>query len=137
MATMDLYEDFVPQTQSSRILKHKYDDDDQVFVDVEIEVGFKFFVERHISHVQLVEATQPDQGKYPSIPFPTPPKKGPTSSLFPYLCVIFSYRKCLFNNTPAYVPKLTNLSSFFGIYNGKTFYCCGLFQHLHRLFHCA
>jgi ribosome-associated toxin RatA of RatAB toxin-antitoxin module len=72
-----LYEDFVPWNQSSRILWCKHDDDDQVFLDAKIEIGFKFFVERHISHVQLVKAIQLDQSKYPSIPFPTPPKKDP------------------------------------------------------------
>jgi ribosome-associated toxin RatA of RatAB toxin-antitoxin module len=77
VATMDLYKDFVPWSQSSRILWHIHDDDDQVFLDVEIEVGFKFFVESHILHVELVKATQLDQAKYPSIPFPSPPKKDP------------------------------------------------------------
>jgi ribosome-associated toxin RatA of RatAB toxin-antitoxin module len=60
-----------------RILLRKHDDDDQVFLDAKIEVGFKFFVEKYISHVQLIEATQPDQGNYPSIPFLAPQKKDP------------------------------------------------------------
>jgi hypothetical protein len=74
---MDLYEDFMPWSQSFRILWRKHDDDDQVLLDAKIEVGFKFFVERYILHVQLAKATQPDQGKYPSIPFPIPQKKDP------------------------------------------------------------
>ncbi len=53
----------------------KHDDDDQVVLDAKIEVGFKFFVEKYILHVQLVKATQRNQGKYPSIPFPIPQKK--------------------------------------------------------------
>jgi ribosome-associated toxin RatA of RatAB toxin-antitoxin module len=51
MAVMDLYEDFVPWSQSSCILWCKHDDDDQGLLDVEIEIGFKFFVERYILHV--------------------------------------------------------------------------------------
>jgi hypothetical protein len=81
----------MPWNQSSRILWHKHDDDHQILLDAKIKVGFKFFVERYISHVQLAEATQPDQGKYPSIPFLAPPKKRPTSSLFPSFCVILFY----------------------------------------------
>ncbi len=51
VAIVDLYKDFVPWSQSSRILWCKHDDDNQVFLDAKIEVGFKFLVERHISHV--------------------------------------------------------------------------------------
>ncbi len=74
---VDLYKDFVPWSQSSYIIWRKHDDDDEVFLNAKIEVGFKFIMEKYISHVQLVKATQLDQGKYPSIPFPTPQKKDP------------------------------------------------------------
>ncbi len=90
VVAMDLYEKFMPWSQSSRILWHKHDDDEKILLNVKIKVGFKFFVERYISHVQLAETTQPDQIKYPS-PIYCPPKKKPTFSLFPSLCVIFLY----------------------------------------------
>jgi coenzyme Q-binding protein COQ10 len=51
VAIVDLFEDFLPWSQSSCILWHKHDDDDQAFLDAEIEVGFKFYVERYILHV--------------------------------------------------------------------------------------
>jgi hypothetical protein len=76
----------MPWNQSFRILWHKHDDDHQILLDAKIKVGFKFFVERYISHVQLAEATQPDQGKYPSIPFLAPPKKDPHPPSFLFLC---------------------------------------------------
>jgi hypothetical protein len=37
------------------------------FLMKKIKVGFKFFVERYILHVQLTKTTQPNQSKYPSI----------------------------------------------------------------------
>ncbi len=77
MAIVGLYKDFMPWSQSSHILWHKHDDDDQILLDAKIKVGFKFFVERYISHVQLAEATQLDQSKYPSIPFLAPQKRDP------------------------------------------------------------
>ncbi len=77
MAVVHLYEDFVPWSQSSHILWRKHDDNDQGLLDAKIEVGFKLFVEKYILHVQLAQATQPDQGKYPSTPFLAPPEKDP------------------------------------------------------------
>ncbi len=57
---MDLYKDFMPQNQSSRILWHKHHDDDQILLDVDIEFGFKFFVKRYV--VTLVLGSRPKQG---------------------------------------------------------------------------
>jgi len=90
VVAMDLYKNLMPWNQSSHILWHKHDDDEKNLLNVKIKVGFKFFVERCISHVQLAETTQPDQNKYPS-PIYCPPKKRPASSLFPSLCVLFLY----------------------------------------------
>jgi len=58
-------------------LWHKHDDDDQILLDAKINGGFKFFVDKYITHVQLAEATQPNQSKYQSIPFLAPQKKDP------------------------------------------------------------
>jgi ribosome-associated toxin RatA of RatAB toxin-antitoxin module len=80
VAIVDLYEDFVPWSQSSHILWRKHDDNDQGLLDVEIEVGFKFFMEKYILHVQLVEATQLDQISIHPISYPR--KKRPASSFF-------------------------------------------------------
>ncbi|KAH9330869.1 hypothetical protein KI387_002977, partial [Taxus chinensis] len=49
VAAVDLYEDFVPWCQRSTILYHK---NDEAF-DAELQIGFKFLVERYISHVEL------------------------------------------------------------------------------------
>ncbi len=46
---MDLYEDFMPWNQTSHILLHKHDDDDQVFFYAKIEVRFKFYGEIYLS----------------------------------------------------------------------------------------
>ncbi|KAJ7519961.1 hypothetical protein O6H91_20G061400 [Diphasiastrum complanatum] len=48
VAAVDLYEDFVPWCQRSTILC-KNDE----FLEAELEIGFKFFVEQYISHVEL------------------------------------------------------------------------------------
>jgi ribosome-associated toxin RatA of RatAB toxin-antitoxin module len=87
VATVNLYEDFMPWCQSSHILCRKHDDNYQGLLDAEIEVGFKFFVEKYILHVQLAKATQPNQSKYPYIPFLAPLKKDPHPNLY----VIFFY----------------------------------------------
>nr|CAD1841638.1 unnamed protein product [Ananas comosus var. bracteatus] len=49
VAAVDLYEDFVPWCQRSKIIRHH---DDGSF-DAELEIGFKFLVESYISHVEL------------------------------------------------------------------------------------
>lgn len=49
VAAVDLYEGFVPWCQRSAILRRK---NDEAF-DAELEIGFKFLVERYISHVEL------------------------------------------------------------------------------------
>eukprot|EP01018_Ginkgo_biloba_P024071 Gb_36171 [translate_table: standard] len=49
VAAVDLYEDFVPWCQRSRVLQRK---SDEAF-DAELQIGFKFLVERYISHVEL------------------------------------------------------------------------------------
>lgn len=49
VAAVDLYEDFVPWCQRSVILRRK---NDEAF-DAELEIGFKFLVERYMSHVEL------------------------------------------------------------------------------------
>jgi coenzyme Q-binding protein COQ10 len=62
VAAVDLYEDFVPYCQRSQVLWTKGDE-----LDAELEIGFKFFVERYISHVQL---KAPHQIKVYFLPFP-------------------------------------------------------------------
>lgn len=49
VAAVDLYEDFVPWCQKSTVIWCK----DNHALEAELEVGFKFFVERYISHVEL------------------------------------------------------------------------------------
>lgn len=49
VAAVDMYEDFVPWCQSSRVLWCKEDE----ALDAELKVGFKLFLERYISHVEL------------------------------------------------------------------------------------
>lgn len=49
VAAVDLYEDFVPWCQKSSVIWLK---DDEA-LEAELEIGFKFFVERYISHVEL------------------------------------------------------------------------------------
>lgn len=49
VAAVDLYEDFVPWCQRSRIIR-RYDNGSY---DAELEIGFKFFVESYVSHVEM------------------------------------------------------------------------------------
>ncbi|KAG6541317.1 hypothetical protein Mapa_017259 [Marchantia paleacea] len=49
VAAVDLYEDFVPWCQRSTIIWHKPNE----AMEAELEIGFKFFLERYISHVEL------------------------------------------------------------------------------------
>ncbi|XP_062207022.1 uncharacterized protein LOC133908853 [Phragmites australis] len=49
VAAVDLYEDFVPWCQRSRIIRRH---DDGSF-DAELEIGFKFLVESYVSHVEM------------------------------------------------------------------------------------
>ncbi|KAL6845234.1 hypothetical protein ACP4OV_024729 [Aristida adscensionis] len=49
VAAVDLYEDFVPWCQRSRIIRRH---DDGSF-DAELEIGFKFLVESYVSHVEF------------------------------------------------------------------------------------
>ncbi|TVU34969.1 hypothetical protein EJB05_16828 [Eragrostis curvula] len=49
VAAVDLYEDFVPWCQRSRIVR-RYDDGS---FDAELEIGFKFLVESYVSHVEM------------------------------------------------------------------------------------
>ncbi|KAL3693022.1 hypothetical protein R1sor_006673 [Riccia sorocarpa] len=49
VAAVDLYEDFVPWCQKSRIIWHKPNE----AMEAELEIGFKFFLERYISHIEL------------------------------------------------------------------------------------
>ncbi|KAJ7550395.1 hypothetical protein O6H91_07G098800 [Diphasiastrum complanatum] len=49
VAAVDLYEDFLPWCQRSTVLQRN---DGESF-QAELEIGFKFFMERYISHVQL------------------------------------------------------------------------------------
>ncbi|KAH7277583.1 hypothetical protein KP509_39G057700 [Ceratopteris richardii] len=53
VAAVDLYEDFVPWCQKSKVLWRKGEDR----LDAELEIGFKFFVERYTSHVELKRPT--------------------------------------------------------------------------------
>lgn len=49
VAAVDLYEDFLPWCQHSRIIRRN---NDRSF-DAELEIGFKFLVENYVSHVEL------------------------------------------------------------------------------------
>lgn len=49
VAAVDLYEDFVPWCQRSRITRRNNDGS----FDSELEIGFKFLVESYVSHVEL------------------------------------------------------------------------------------
>ena len=49
VAAVDLYEDFVPWCQRSRIIRRH---DDGSF-DADLEIGFKFLVESYVSHVEM------------------------------------------------------------------------------------
>ncbi|MCO5610210.1 hypothetical protein L7F22_064446 [Adiantum nelumboides] len=48
VAAVDLYQDFVPWCQRSTVMWQKDD-----ALEAELEIGFKFLVERYISHVEL------------------------------------------------------------------------------------
>ena len=48
VAGVDMYQDFVPWCQRSKVLWRKGSK-----LDAELEIGFKFLVERYISHVHL------------------------------------------------------------------------------------
>lgn len=49
VAAVDLYEDFVPWCQRSRIIRRHGDGS----FDAELEIGFKFLVESYVSHVEM------------------------------------------------------------------------------------
>lgn len=53
VAAVDLYEDFVPWCRKSSVLCRKGEE----FLEAELEIGFKFYVERYISHVELKRPT--------------------------------------------------------------------------------
>ncbi|KAG0468729.1 hypothetical protein HPP92_018057 [Vanilla planifolia] len=53
VAAVDLYEDFLPWCQRSRIIKRCSDGS----FDAELEIGFKFLVESYVSHVELQKPT--------------------------------------------------------------------------------
>lgn len=49
VAGVDLYQDFVPWCQHSRVIKRNSD----TSFEAELEIGFKFLVESYTSHVEL------------------------------------------------------------------------------------
>ncbi|KAL5719274.1 hypothetical protein ACHQM5_012076 [Ranunculus cassubicifolius] len=49
VAAVDMYEDFLPWCQRSKVVRHNPDGS----FDAELEIGFKFFVESYMSHVEL------------------------------------------------------------------------------------
>jgi coenzyme Q-binding protein COQ10 len=49
VAAVDLYEDFVPWCQRSRIIR-RYNDGS---FNAELEIGFKFLIESYVSHVEM------------------------------------------------------------------------------------
>ncbi|URE14804.1 Polyketide cyclase / dehydrase and lipid transport [Musa troglodytarum] len=49
VAAVDMYEDFLPWCQRSRIIKRKSDES----FDAELEIGFKLLVESYVSHVEM------------------------------------------------------------------------------------
>lgn len=75
VAAVDLYQDFVPWCQKSTILWQK----NETALDAELEIGFKFLVERYISHVEL---TRPSLIK----------TSVSQSSLFEYLINVWEFK---------------------------------------------
>ena len=53
VAAVDLYEDFVPWCQRSKVLRRNSDGS----FDAELEIGFKFLVESYVSHVEMKKPT--------------------------------------------------------------------------------
>ncbi|GBG59832.1 hypothetical protein CBR_g66636 [Chara braunii] len=53
VAAVDLYEDFVPWCQSSKVLWRKGEGE----FEAELEIGFKLFTERYVSHVTIRRPT--------------------------------------------------------------------------------
>ncbi|MCL7040025.1 hypothetical protein MKW94_019527 [Papaver nudicaule] len=51
VAAVDLYEDFVPWCQRSKIVRNNPDGS----FDAELEIGFKFLIESYVSHVELIK----------------------------------------------------------------------------------
>lgn len=51
VAAVDLYEDFLPWCQRSRVIRRNSDGS----FDAELEIGFKFLVESYVSHVELTK----------------------------------------------------------------------------------
>lgn len=49
VAAVDLYHDFLPWCQRSEVVR-QYPDGS---FDAELQIGFKFFVESYVSHVEL------------------------------------------------------------------------------------
>lgn len=49
VAAVDMYQDFLPWCQRSEIMRRNPDGT----LDAELEIGFKFFVESYVSHVEL------------------------------------------------------------------------------------
>eukprot|EP00249_Psilotum_nudum_P013875 c24561_g1_i1 orf=387-1166(-) len=88
VAAVDLYEDFVPWCQKSTVLRRKGAE----ALDAELEIGFKFFVERYISHVEL---KRPELVKTSSS----------QSSLFDYLINVWEFK-------PGPVPNSCDLHFF-------------------------
>lgn len=58
VAAVDMYEEFLPWCQRSRIIKRNSDGS----FNAELEIGFKFLVESYISHVEL------EKPKYIKVP---------------------------------------------------------------------
>ena len=59
VAAVDLYSDFVPWCQKSDIVRSFPDGS----FDAELEIGFKFLVERYMSHVELSKPKYVKVGK--------------------------------------------------------------------------
>ncbi|KAF9595712.1 hypothetical protein IFM89_003454 [Coptis chinensis] len=51
VAAVDMYEDFLPWCQRSKIVRHNPDGS----FDAELEIGFKFLVESYMSHVEMTK----------------------------------------------------------------------------------
>lgn len=49
VSAVDMYEEFLPWCRRSRIVKRN---SDQSF-DAELQIGFKFFLESYLSHVEI------------------------------------------------------------------------------------
>lgn len=81
VAAVDLYSDFVPWCQKSDIVRSFPDGS----FDAELEIGFKFLVERYMSHVELSKPKYVKVGKSSVLLFVLSVYKIPSDSAGQYI----------------------------------------------------